>query len=352
MTARPILVRFMLLAVVLPGCASMTVEQYPAFYTPDLKTVAVVRFEGSSWRSRGGWDVADRLAKVLADNGTYRVIGPYEVRSKLASVGFVLPRWIDRDAVADALRRVGGVQAFIIGRMEAVEPSSPYDLHRWRTPCRRCRKWRRELRHKKKRLRFSSSRNYCTDCERRLEVRVAVRAEMVRVADGRVLHRTLGSVESRIQGRDCFDPPGELLDNATVEVVNTLVGHFAVVRKTISLSKKKAFRIARRTDNGELVSVDTFGPDEKELIVIVSLPDQADRNQFRVAVTRVGGEKELASESFIWSRLQSRRLIVFSPVKLAAVAGPGDYEAKFYSGSREVMKKKFRIESVHEEESK
>ena len=86
------LVAVSLLVSAVGGCnAKLTVDRYPDFYDPELKSVAVVPFANLTQEPQAGTFLAERLAEALRANGTYQAVGPAELNSMLAKVNLALP---------------------------------------------------------------------------------------------------------------------------------------------------------------------------------------------------------------------------------------------------------------------
>ncbi|MCL5736479.1 MAG: CsgG/HfaB family protein, partial [Actinobacteria bacterium] len=106
------------LLIVAGGCAqSFTAREYPPFYEPNLRTVAVVPFRNETRTAGAGLMAAEDLAAALQVNGTYAVIRPYKLQSLLRDKK--LPEMSRTDYAKDAgqFRQLGSVQAFIVGRV-------------------------------------------------------------------------------------------------------------------------------------------------------------------------------------------------------------------------------------------
>lgn len=327
-----------LLAASAGGCkATLTLKQYPPFYDPRLKSIAVAPFADHTLHPGSGQFVAERLAAALAANGTYDVTGPTALKAKLAAAKVPLPAGADAAALAAALRALGGVQAFVAGRVKAFGTDrslyteldaggfgAGYGWHRWHG-------WGHS---------YPYYRHYSYT-----RAHVAADAVLVRVADGQAIGATPSTLTARIVSRgDLPVMPDECLDQAAQAVARRLVEAFAVVEKRIKVPKGKTLRTARRRDGDELDFTNDFRPDEKELLVVLALPPQADRNRFLLAVTRKGRAEPLAEREFEWSGEHARRAFAFSLAELFEAGGTGDYHAALYAGEKLVLKRGFEIE--------
>ncbi len=319
------------------GCtATIPVQLYPHFYDPQIKKVAVVPFANETLHPNAGMFVAGRLASALKANGTYEVLGPEEVKFLLADAGTYLTVEADIREVAEKLRGLGGIDAFVVGTVTA----------------------------------FSSERGSMTDYESDFygsdpgyraygrypypyaysHIYVyahgvsAAYAAMIRVADGEVLHATAGPVGYRIQSFR-HPPPtaNEVLIAATGGTVDRLVAEFAIVPAELRVNAEKVLRTARRGDGGKLDFTSDFRPADGQMVVSVALPGEAARNPFRLDVRKQGAEGVLASKEFTWSAGDRTREFAFSPGELVVAAGAGRFEVSLYSAQRQAVTRSFDV---------
>ena len=327
------------------GCdVTMTVRQYPQFYTPELKTVAVLPLSNGSLHPAAGPFVTDRLVAALKENGTYEVLAPKDLQAGLAAAGINLPSEAEDAVLAESLRRLGGVQAFVTGRVMAFSTDSYWRAHvddydgfygGYYT------RYHLSYGHPHYGLgfRYPIYTYYPYG-----QAYVAVDVAMVDVATGRTLHAPLGPVGGRVRSDGGRLPTSdELLGEATSRAAQGIVEQLAVVSKEVKVNPARDLRTGRLAKDDKLKFTDDFRADEEEMRVVLRLPPQADRNRFRVSIARKGRPEELAEESFAWSRKDESRPFVFSPRKLAGAAGAGQYEVRFYSGSKLVMTRKFHL---------
>ncbi|MHC4983582.1 MAG: CsgG/HfaB family protein [Planctomycetota bacterium] len=333
------------LALAAAGCdKTMTVRRFPEFYTPQLKAVAVLPLGNDSLTPNAGKYVTRRLVDALKANRTYEVLGPAELRARLAAAGLNLPAEADARNVAQRLRRLGGLQAFITGRVttfgaDNYPPRVYYHGYRTFSGGRRGR--------------FHFGHGYpvygwdtyypAYAYYPYMQAYVAVDVALVSVETGEAIYSP-----PRLEARASSDgyrlyTSQDLLDQAARLVARAVLEELAVVRKQVKLSPARDLRTARVAEGGRLTFTDSFGADEQEMIVVLRLPAAADQNRFRISIVRKGADEELAAESFIWSRKDDVRRFVFSPRKLAESAGPGEYEVRFHSGPDVVMKHPFKL---------
>jgi hypothetical protein len=331
----------LLLAAAVGGCAAeVTVRQYPPFYDPELKSVAVVPFANDTLRARAGEFLANRVAAALKANGTYTVAGPRELKARLRSAGVSLPDEPDASTAAAALRRLGGIQAFVTGRVTALSADRVSYVGFDNSFYWGYGRWHRRYRHG-----FGLGLGYGYRPYTRTQACAAAEAALIRVADGSTIHATAAPVGARISS---WDEPPKLADEALAEaadaVARGIVRAFAVVPRKLRLDVDKTLRTARRTEGGELKFTDDFRAAEKEMVVALRLPAPARRNPFRLAIAKRSVDQPLVEREFVWSAKDAEREFVFSPSKLAEAAGPGHFEARLHSGPQLVLKRGFEIE--------
>jgi hypothetical protein len=362
------------LGIALTGCQkSFWVRQYPEFYTPDLKTVAVTPFYNETAQVGIGEIYANRLARALKANGTYDVLGPRELAGLFAEkelqpgsapstqTGAGAPlaysgagpsppgarrATVPSPVVMEALRNQGKAQACIVGTLVSCsaigsrsvvwdEPDGyPYYAYRPYYPY---------YGHYRYGWGYGDYPDY--HYEFVTEAHVAVEASMLRVSDGKVLHSTPTVHATAAMSSYSPRPARDVLDEAMNTSVRQLLGRFAIVPVKISVSEGKDFRTALRQRDGTWEFSDKFGAADEQMYVVLRLPRPADRNSFRLTITPKGQPNNvLASEDFQWSREDRSRGFVFSPKQIAAGMGPGSYSVNFHSGGELVMKHGFRIE--------
>ena len=347
--SKAFLAQGVLAVVTAAGCEkTFPVTVYPEFYSPELKTVAVLPFSNASLEPRAGQFVTERVVSALKENRTYEVLGPAELKARLAAVGVNLPSDPPPGLATDALRRLGGVQAFVIGRVTAFDAET----------------YRRGAVH------FAASYGYGSGHHRHRRhgrgyydpyydygyydpiyyyrtyghAYAAVEVALVSVASGETIYSSAGPISARADY--VGDPPvtGEsLLAEAAASVSREVVNRLAVVPGLVKVDPGRDLRTARRADGGEIEFDDDFDADEEEILVLLRLPPEADRNGFRLTIAAEDADQELAAESFVWSRKDQVRQFVFSPLELSRAFGRGEYEVGFQAHDKVIMKRKFRL---------
>lgn len=107
------------------GCsAKIWVIQTPDFYTPKLKTIAVVPFRNQTdWRGAGDI-LGDKLASALMANGAYTVFNRNDLKTVLDEQDIARALSGDPAAVAAKLRNPKEVQAILTGTVTTYAATS------------------------------------------------------------------------------------------------------------------------------------------------------------------------------------------------------------------------------------
>jgi hypothetical protein len=297
------------------------------------------------FRDRPGQIFADRLAAGLAANGTYKIVNPADLPAPSAH---------PRDDAGETelivellsyLRKRGDVQAVIVGSIEAYQGAT-YMTH---YPSYRYGYYRPYYRHYPYYggYWYHDYSDYVYSV--RNEATVAIYSRIIRVADGETLAATPGLVSMTMHsyGYPAQEKTLQLLDRSTDAVVEQLLELFAIVPKRIKVDPDKVFRIASGRKDDTWTYEDEFGADDEKMFVVVRLPEIADRNAFRLIVSREGDRESLSEIEFMWDSSKGEEIIELSPGQLAQKGGgAGDYVAEFKSRGESVMKRKFEIKSA------
>jgi len=340
------------------GCKTMLpVRQYPSFYDPSIRTVAVVDFANSTLRGPAGTFLSRRLADALKANGTYRVIGPAELKGKLAAAGASIPQGAGPDDVAGALRGLDGIDAFITGTVSGFTADRStqievdyfgyhggYGAYGW--PYRSYPHgwggygWYGHRYGHGYGWGYGHPRYWTYDVTR---AHVAASAALVRTADAATLHETPIALSARLRSEDPATTADEVLTAAADAVAARIVEAFAIVPKRIKVESDKLLRTARPGAADRLEFTDRFRAGEQKMLAVIRLPRAAARNVFRLAVTRKKDDDVLAETQFEWSARDGSRGFPFSPEQLIESGDTDEYEVKLYAEDQLVIKRKFEI---------
>ena len=320
-----------LLAVAAAGCnAEIPITQYPPFWTPQLRAIAVEPFRNESTVAEAGTIVARRVASALAHNGTYRVVPDHSLAEGAPAVATDPPQAALRGVVR-AYRAAGYVERRIQPYYYDDYYNHGYYGHGY--------------------YGRGSYGGYRTIIFLHNEAEVAVEAELVRLSDGKVLYTTRRPIHTYIVSDG--SPPKltqyGCLAHATDSVVADLVSRLALVRRIVKVKKDETLRTAVGGTGGAWQWEDKFPASVDRMSIVVSLPEVCDRNTFRLTVARTGKDRPiLVEEEFTWSLGAPTRSFPLSPRELAAAGGIGKYVITFHADGRKIFDRKFKIEKSSE----
>ena len=334
------------LAALAAGCGkTMTVMLYPDFYTPELKTVGVWRFRNDSSNPEAGEIFTDTLAAALKANGTYRVLGPGQLKAALDKAKIELAPDADRQQVLKALASLGGVQAVLTGRVGQFASGRSvhrqvyvdYPYHGYHGP-----HYGWHGRHYYRTYGPPYQQVYYVT---RHEASASASSSLWRVADGAQLHAMALPARAAVVSRGSPPPltPGECLYEAGRHVAQQIVEEFALTPRRVKIKPGKALKTATGRTGAAWHFDDDFKADDEEMFVVVALPGTCHRNRFRLEIARKDVQEALAGVEFEWSREKRNVGFAFSPRDLVQQAGAGTFDVRFYAGDQFVMRRRFKI---------
>ncbi len=344
----PLILAMTLAAALTAGCeTTMTVRRYPAFYDPQLRRLAVLPFDNGTLHPRAGIFLAQRLAERLAGNGTYEVVGPDTVRTRLFAADRTLGSGATDAERAAALAAATDVQAFVTGAVRSFAADSGTRIDVYDDPWYYgpgagfgYGSWHRRWGY--------GVGGYWPIAHRTRYVaaHVAADARLVRVPTGEVLSTTPRPVRVRLTSIDePTDLPDDVLARAAEAVAARIVGGFAVVPRQVKVRPDRVLRLAGRDEKGRWRETDDFSADDEDMRLTVAPPRAADRNDLRVTIIRPETGEQVAQRTFRWSADNGPRELSFSPRKLAETYGPGDYEVRLEAADAgEAVRREFEIE--------
>lgn len=328
-----------LFAVIGCGEKEIVITQFPVFWKGTIKTVAVTPFRNTTGVRGAGNVLSDNLSSQLATNGTYKVYNRNDLRVLQNEHDLRIGLGLDNAEIARKFRKVGKVDAVLIGTVTNYSATERRENRFQQDPIY-------QYNPKTKQTYIAGYRKR-TFVFTRNEANVAVTAALVHVDDGTTVYATPAPARGNFWAQG--SPPKldkyACLNNATQQAVNKLVQTFAVTRRTIKVKEKDDFRTASELYDQEWTWTDQFKTSDGKGFLVVRLPAVCDRNRFRLTIIRKDTRKDLHEETIIWDKKYNRFGYAFKPSEVARKGGgPGEYVAKFYSGSKPVMKHEFRIE--------
>ena len=299
------------------GCGqTIVVRQYPSFYTPDLKTLAVVPFDAEGAGYPAG-EFTERLCRGLRINGTYDVL---VVRPRPGESVSDLVTRLRRDRRADVVC-LGAVRGGAVRTNAEIQKQAVYATDR-------------------KGKRYVKGYNYLTVLTHRAQVSAEVR--MLRVADARTLATTSGPLTGQyaVQTTPKGITPVQTLHKAADALVNGLVERLAITFKPVRISTSKAIRTAVERD-GQVEATDKIPLAAETLHVLLALPAACTRNRFRVSIVRQGAwEDELTDAGLVWDGQENVVRLDFPLRRIVeAGGGAGEYLVRLHTVGSVVVRK-------------
>ena len=321
------------------GCTkTIVINCYPGFYTPDLKSVAVLPFDNDTLDVRAGQFLTERLVKSLRMNGTYKMTGPHELADRLGVEELKKLPPADRQGAAKLLGKLDDTQAFIIGTVTTFT-SAGY-TYRWRN-----RGYGYPWCVYHPRYAYDPYWHYPIDYYSHNEGRVRVRASMVLISDGSIVSETAVHAGETVFSDG--DPPyltrDECLIEAARHVVDKLVNRFAIVRGRVKVPLNKALRTADGRDGSKWRFTKRFSADGEGVHVVVSLPPVCHGNLFGLKIVESGRAEVLLHKQFVWSNRQDEYKVLVTPRELAPSPSGRTFVITLYSDSEPIRSRKITI---------
>jgi hypothetical protein len=329
--------------LLITGCGEkkIVITNFPSFYKGQIKVIAVAPFRNATGEKDVGNIISDAVAAQLAVNGTYKVYNRNDLGVLESERDLRTEMGLDNAKIAAAFRKAGKVQAVLVGTVNI------YKTNQTQTP-------KQEPIYGMQPYYVGSQlmyRTVVTGYRRytliRNDANVVVTARLIRVADGAPIYATPNPIRGTYWAQGS-PPPMDgyaCLSNATTIAVNQLVRTFAVTSQQIEVKPSRDFRTASELYDNKWTYTDRFSAGATKGYIVLQLPAVCDRNRFRLTIVRKDVREDLHSEDIVWTKKYGSFGYTFSPLKVAqAGGGPGEYEAKFYSGPEPVMRHKFRIE--------
>ncbi len=322
------------LAVSAGGCKKkLVIVQYPEFYTPDLKVIAIAPFKNHTEHPSAGRSISDQLAAKLVHNGTYQVLDRGRLQELMSEQDLMTLRGQTPPGL-DKLQ--GTAQAILVGSVTSYSATNT-------TP---------EYRQAVVPMLDANGNTYnqqVTWTYVRNEAVVAASAQLLRIPDGKPIYGT-GDVIGRMTSESTPPPeqappamdPNACLAQARSQAVTQLTEHFAVVQKEIEVDKDALTTAA--APGAHVEKTDKFFADSP-VFIVVRLPDLAGRNTFDIIVMNRETKQNLCKYELTWQAGNqiAGQAIEIPPGKLP----PGTYEVRLFSRyqQKHALDTKFEIDS-------
>ena len=321
---------FALFAVVLPlvaGCAGsgkkdkIWIYQYPDYYRPDLKRVAVLPF-GNRSRHRGvGGRISDKVSAILTNNRTYEIYTRVHLKDidkelKMAESGIIDPE------AAKRIGRLKSVQALICGVCNRCETTTRNETRHKNVPI-----WGKN----KQGMSVITSWRQVPYRWTRHDAFVECQAVVIDCGTGRQIAAVSDPSNAWASGSPPKYGPQELLRRAEEDQIRRIAQAIAVTRTEIKL-KGDVLKTATALYEGKWDWQRRITPSDEKFFVVVGLPAAADRNNFEISIVPRGQRELVAKQAFRWTKRYGRFGYDFKVKPIVEKHGLGQYQAKLYSG--------------------
>ncbi len=336
-------VLLVLAALGVSGCKkTITLQHYPDFYRQEYKTLALWEIRNDSTRRRAGELMTRKVVSAFESNGTYKVVGPEELKQKLAAQIGSGEEFSDSQIAALA-GNIKGVDLVLTSVVESYRTRRTvyYSYRRGYAPAYPSSSFHvgsswGSYPHYGLAYRYP----VFPSRESLIEAHVAAEAALWS-SDGRKLHQS----PLLELWRESDEPAKaqQLLSDTADLLASRIVGEFAIAPVEVEVDPGKALYTGRR-ENSRLVKTDDFYADQEEMLVRVELPRQADRNKLAIRIRPEKGSTEaLAAESFTFDAAQGIHEIAFSPAQIYQAAGKGEYILELHGRAGLLLEEDFNI---------
>ena len=308
------------------------VYQIPDFYQADLKRVAVVPF-GNRTAMRGvGGQICDKISGILTNNGTYEVYTRQHLKDVLK----------EQDAVSAGILEAD--EAIRIGKLKAVQVLICGVVNRYETDTRS------ETRYNQVPVfgRDAAGNAVITGFRQvpyvwtRHDAFVECQVVVIDTTTGQQIAAFHNPSNIWASGSPPEYGPAEVLRAAEEDQVAKIVQAIAVTRTQIKL-KGSVLKTATELYDQEWTWEKEFTPQDEQFYVVVKLPAEADRNNFKITIIPKDGREVMAEQALVWSKQYERYGYIFKVKPIFDQGGFGEYSAKLYSGPEPIARYDFKI---------
>lgn len=323
----------------LAGCqADLPIREYPSFYDPDLRTVAVAPFANDSLNERAGQYIATRLARALEANRTYKVIGPTELASRLADADLAAPADGKPESWARLAGKLEGVQAVLTGRVDRFSAGIGSYLERESVAVGGGYGWHGPYRRLGGGLYAPIYVSYPY-----AHARVAASVQFLQAGSGSSIHNIPGLVSAECDSRnDRARTPEECLAHATDAVASRILDEVAIVDKTLKIQPDKALRTATGPAKAPEFT-DDIPASAPALLVVLDLPASVARNRVVLEIAADEDAPQLARRELTWPVDATRQVVSFEIPPLLDAHKPGRFVVRLEVHGHAVTHRDFEI---------
>jgi hypothetical protein len=334
------------------GSERTFIMQYPQWDWEQYERIAVVPFrcpEGKPGAPEAARQATYMLEDLLAANGNFTVLERDALAAVLTEQDLSQLADIADPSTILPPGKVQIAQALIVGKITEFDTDAQREERR-RPVYARDRKGRIRRNHAGHPIVVSEEIIQIF----RHEGTVAGSVRLIDAATGKVIfvHKVPSITRDDAQrGAPPRATPGELAIEAAKELAVDCYTHVAPIRTEVKL-KSSSLLVALDYYDGEYdktkkipIELDSF------LLVVRKLPQQCDRNSFRVALAPEDG-RNIFEEEFVWSSHNPVRGKSWKvPVELLKSAGAEKFVAKLYSGTGEepILDRDFKLDIPDED---
>jgi hypothetical protein len=349
------------LRVVLPGvCVGLAalagcgrggaayVTQFPQWDFENYQRLAILPGRAATApAARDAGVLADRLTTELAQNGTFTVLSRAELKDVFAEQdlarladevdeGTVLPEGKLKIAQALVATKITDYK-LIAERSEQVIPRYAVDRRGY------------PLRDRAGR-RIVAGEDHVTIFKHGAEVEGSVR--VIDAATGKILLSHSARIAPKPRTGYNRPPSQSPEDMAAAAVQELSVEFYKAVAPTKTRVKLKGDMLVLAADyfDGRYETLKKVPRAMAEFLLVVrDLPEECDRNQFRVAIAEVDGRENLFEQEFVWSGSAGPEGVSYHvPLDVLTKAGGEKFVAKVYSGRdpAPILTREFTLEAV------
>ncbi|UCG32362.1 MAG: hypothetical protein JSU68_11925 [Phycisphaerales bacterium] len=325
-------------AVLAGGCGDSTkkdeiwVYHTPDFYRPELKRLAVIPFSNHTGVPGVAEAISDKVATNLTNNGTYEVY----TRSHLADI------FKERDAVLAGI--LSADEAMQIGQAKAVQALVCGDCYRYEAGTQS------ETRYNQVPVWGTDADGYpiITGWQQvpylwtRNDAYVECNVVLIDTGTGRQIAAVNEPTHLWAEGSPPKRDARQLIDAAHDDQVGRIFRALDVTRTRIKL-KGDVLKIALGLYDNEYDWEKKIAPADESFLVVVQLPPEADRNDFKITIVPDKEREVLAEDAFTWDKQYGRMGRRFAVQPILEQGGCRAYRAKLYSGPEPIATYKFEI---------
>lgn len=325
-------------AVLTSGCGGgskknkIWVYHIPEFYQPDLKRVAVLPFENRTG-VRGIADrIGDQVSAILTNNGTYEVYTRQNLKDVLTEQDAVAAGIIEGD-LAMKIGRLKSVQALVCGVCNRAETTTRHETRYDTVPVYGTNSQGQTVLTGFKQVPYTWTRH---------DAFVECQVVVIDTTTGQQIAAVHDPTNLWAEGRPPSHLPPDVLRAAETDQVKRIVREIAVTRTRIKL-KGTVLKTAIDFYDQEWDWEKEITADTEQFFLVVKLPAEADRNNFKLTIVPRDGREVLAEMPLVWNKQSERKGFRFKVQTLMDKHGVGEYTAKLYSGAEPIAKYHFKI---------